>query len=384
MIPPTHDNAILNQDVRWGEFEIGDLFKIKGNPQLNKNKFVFSENGQYPYFTRTLDNNGILGYVDYLDDEHKINGNSIAVGMLGMKFFYMKHDFYAGQFTKTVFATFEQLNREIALYFTTIFNKNSGLYQSELIRKLEELFTKTKIQLPVIENGLPNFEYMESYINHIENEYIVNLEKERNIILNAYLKAASLTFYELDSEDKEILAFEPQWGEFRIGDLFDTIKRGKRIKSIDRISGNLPFITAGAIERGFSSYIGNPEAEIFPKNSLTIDMFGTVFYRGYEYGADDHVAVLYNKAAKYSKEALIYMGVCIEKSISGKFSYSRNFYASDAYDAVVMLPETKNETPDFVYMESYINAHKKLAIENKIRGFDLKINAAKFIIQKRV
>ena len=48
------------------------MFEIKGNPQLNKDSFTFSENGKYPYFTRTVFNNGIAGYVDYLNEENKI------------------------------------------------------------------------------------------------------------------------------------------------------------------------------------------------------------------------------------------------------------------------------------------------------------------------
>ena len=187
--------------------------------------------------------------------------------------------------------------------------------------------------------------------------------------------------YRLNNDEKEIFAFKPQWGEFKVGNLFDTIKRGKRIKSLDRVYGDLPFITAGTGERGISSYIGNPEAEIFPKNSLTIDMFGTVFYRGHKYGADDHVAILYNETAKYSKEALIYIGACIEKSIAGKFSYSRNFYASDAHDIIVSLPKAIDDAPDFAYMEAYTKAQFVQRIANKIHTFNLIINATNYIIK---
>jgi len=165
--------------------------------------------------------------------------------------------------------------------------------------------------------------------------------------------------------------------------LFDSIKRGKRIKSLDRVKGKLPFVTAGINERGISSYIGNPEAEIFPSNSLTIDMFGTVFYRDYEYGADDHVAVLYSTSELYSKGALLYIGMCIEKSIAGKFSYSRNFYASDAYDVVISLPILSNGTPDFAYMEAYIKAQSVKKIANVANEFNLKINAARHIVKKQ-
>jgi len=365
-------------------FKIGDLFDIRGNPQLNKNSFKFSEDGEYPYFTRTLDNNGILGYVDYLNDDYIIKGNSVAVGMLGMKFFYMGSDFYSGQFTKTIFANFEGFNKKIALYFIAIFNKNSEFYQSELVRNFEKIFLETKIQLPITDRGFLDFDYMESYITQIENKYISTLENRRNFYLKSYLTVAEIDEYELSDEDKKVLLLEPQWSEFRVGDLFDTIKCGKRIKSLDRIDGDLPFITAGVNERGFSSYIGNSEADIFPENSLTIDMFGTVFYRSYEYGADDHVAVLYNETSKYNKYVLLYLGTCIEKSIEGKFSYSKNFYASDAPDVVVSLPILKNANPDFIYMESYIKVQQKLAIANIVRKFDYQIRITTHLVKNKI
>lgn len=66
------------------EFLIKDLFEVISNPQLDKSEFTFSKKSEYPYFTRTENNNGILGYVDYLDDEHLIKGNSLAVGMISM------------------------------------------------------------------------------------------------------------------------------------------------------------------------------------------------------------------------------------------------------------------------------------------------------------
>jgi len=378
MIPPTHDNEILNKDVRWGEFKIGDLFELKPTKNYGlTNDYLFQTAGSTPVLTNTSMNNGISGYVDLTPTE---KGNAITFSdtttVDGV--FYQPCDFIGYSHIQVMrpLKYTDNLNAEIYLYIITAFKKATvGLYNygSKFNRENAE---KTQIFLPVTCANLPDFDYMETYIKYMRKDFVALVE--------AYLTEAGLIDCELNSEEQEILAFEPQWGEFRVEDLFDTIKRGKRIKSLDRINGNLPFITAGTGERGFSSYIGNPEAEIFPENSLTIDMFGTVFYRGYEYGADDHVAVLYNEAAEYSKEVLIYMGACIEKSISGKFSYSRNFYASDAYDVVVLLPKTKNETPDFVYMESYINANKKLATANKIRGFDLKINAAKYIIQKRV
>lgn len=89
-------NRFLNKSYNKCTIEAHKLFYPIGNPQLNKDSFVFSSEYAdylYPYFTRTVENNGIAGYVNYLDDDHKIKGNSIAVGMLQMKFFYMLKTF---------------------------------------------------------------------------------------------------------------------------------------------------------------------------------------------------------------------------------------------------------------------------------------------------
>ncbi|MBL0721313.1 MAG: restriction endonuclease subunit S, partial [Sulfurovum sp.] len=106
---------------------------MEGNPQLNKDSFSFSEKGKFPYFTRTVFNNGILGYVDYLDDEHKIDGNCLAIGMMGMQFFYMQKDFYAGQFTKRAIPKSFSLTQRLATYFISLLNKNQDLFKNVLV-----------------------------------------------------------------------------------------------------------------------------------------------------------------------------------------------------------------------------------------------------------
>ncbi|MCH7336021.1 restriction endonuclease subunit S [Acinetobacter sp. NIPH 2699] len=148
-----------------------------------------------------------------------------------------------------------------------------------------------------------------------------------------------------------------EWQEYEIGELFSVIKRGKRLKSLDRIAGIIPFITAGVGKQGLSSYVGN-DIEIFPANSLTIDMFGSVFYRSFDYGADDHVTVLVSSEQKYSKYILLYIAPLIEKAISGKFDYSRNFYASDAPEIRIQLPTVNKDGKQeiaFDYIEKFVS-----------------------------
>lgn len=169
--------SLLNTlKCEWKEFKIGDLFVVKSNPQLNKDSFEFSENGEYPYFTRTVYNNGILGYVKYLDEEHKIKGNSIAVGLIAMQFFYIEKDFYAGQFTKTIYPKFENFNKNIGLFFVSLFNANKAMYlKNFVVRDFEKDFLNTIISLPTDSKGNPNFTLMETFIKNIEQEHTQKL-----------------------------------------------------------------------------------------------------------------------------------------------------------------------------------------------------------------
>ena len=198
------EEEFLQNGGEWREMLAGQLFEVSSNPQLNKDSFVFIESREYPYFTRTVLNNGIAGYVEYLDEQHKIKGNSIAVGMLGMQFFYMEKDFYAGQFTKTIFPKFSYFNRKIALYFISLLNKNQKIFQSVLVKNFEKTFNETKFILPYMNDNL-SFSYIEKFIEEVERDYIEDLKVEHTRTLNAYLTATELKDYELTCEEKEVL-----------------------------------------------------------------------------------------------------------------------------------------------------------------------------------
>ena len=123
-----------------------------------------------------MTNNGIAGYVEYLDEEHKIAGNSIAVGMLQNLFFYMDRDFYAGQFTKNLVPKFKGFNEFIAKYFITWFNKSSVVYCSVLVRDFETYVNSTKLTLPVTETGEVDFGFIENFIKAQEKILLKDME----------------------------------------------------------------------------------------------------------------------------------------------------------------------------------------------------------------
>lgn len=50
------------------------------------------------------------------------------------------------------------------------------------------------------------------------------------------------------------------------------------MKKDDQLPGDIPFVMSGVTNTGVVGYVSNPVA-FFPKNSITIDIFGNAFYR---------------------------------------------------------------------------------------------------------
>jgi hypothetical protein len=211
-----------------------------------------------------------------------------------------------------------------------------------------------KIQLP-IKNGEIDYEFMENFIMDFES---ISIE-----LLDLFLSENNLKDFTLT--DKETNALEHfnnlKWKTFNVEQLFGKSTRGKRLKSSDRIMGNLPFVTAGETDEGVSDFIGN-SVDVFFENTTTIDMFGSAKYRNYKYGGDDHIAVVHTE--KLAKFASIFITSAIHKtSYNGQFNYGRNFYAKDADLLNISLPE-KDQKPDYETMEIIISAIHKIVIKD--------------------
>ena len=150
-----------------------------------------------------------------------------------------------------------------------------------------------------------------------------------------------------------------------MGDLFGKSTRGKRLKSTDRVPGTLPFVTAGEANEGVSAYIGNDVA-VFSENTITIDMFGSAKYRNYQYGCDDHVAVVHTE--HLSKPVAKFITVAIHKSsYTGEFHYGKNFYAKDADELRILLP-IHNGRIDFRLMAKVVTQIESQQI-SKIQSY---------------
>ena len=287
-------------------------------------------------------------------------GNSISCSdtTLGAEtMYYQENDYIGYQHIQSLTPRFQRFNFSIAGFIISASHIAASNRQYDYGHKFNRReIGKTKIYLPITDTDELNFDFMESFIRELEEERIRELA--------AYLTASGLDSCELSPKEENILAScgSMNWGKFNLKILFGPSTRGKRLKSDDRIPGSLPFVTAGEAEEGVSAFIGN-DVEVFGRNTTTIDMFGSAKYRNCNYGADDHVAVVHTE--KLPEHAAMFVtAACHKAAHTGKFDYSRNFYAKDADALDIMLPVTSDGSPDYAMMETFMRAVQKLVVRD--------------------
>lgn len=336
------------------------------------NADLFDENGKIPVVTNSSANNGVTGYTNrpYTEDGNIItySDTTTSEGIFYQPDKFVGYSHIQGLYPKV---DFESWTRNTLLFFTSAFrnvSKGKFSYGNKFNRKIASGMI---VKLPT-NNSEIDFDFMESFIAELEAERIAELE--------AYLKVSGLDNYELSDEElKALRDYDSlEWKEFNLEKLFGKSTRGKRLRSLERISGDLPFVTAGETNTGISAYISN-EVEIFKANTVTIDMFGSAKYRNYDYGADDHIAVVHTE--KLNKFASLFTTAAIHKaSYSGKFSYDKNFYAKDADELVIALPVDCQGVIQYDYMSLIASAIQKLVIKDVVKYTNERIETTKEVV----
>ena len=378
-------NAPLEEmldNVEWGKYRVGDLFEI--NPTKNyrlTDKDLFKTKGNTAVVSNSSQNNGIKGYIDKKATE---KGNMVTFSdtTTDESIFYQPSDFIGYSHVQGMQPTQHIDNWNFKTYsflISAMKNAIKGKY-SYGTKFNRSRASDTMVVLPK-KDGDIDFKFMERFIELLEADRLRELE--------AYLTVTGLKNTKLTKTEQNALdiftAYENngqdlQWISFNLKSLFGEAQRGKRLKSADRIKGTLPFVTAGEANDGISAFIGN-NVTIFPKNTITIDMFGSAKYRNYEYGADDHVAVVYTQ--NLPKYASLFLTTSINKvSNTSKFDYSRNFYAKDADELEISLP-IFNGKPNYSFMYDLAKAIEKTVITDVISYTNKKIKTTEYLIKNK-
>ena len=379
-------NSPLNEklnNLEWKEFKIGDLFE-KINLKFKRRKFdkradistIPTKEFSLPLVNAKDGNNGIMYYGREKDWEFaEMTIDIVNDGAVSTANVYSQPQktgiLYNAYLIKPKFIpTAHLLHFFTTAIYKSIKNKFGYEYKASWNRVSEE-----KIFLPT-KNGKIDFEFMEKFIEELEAERIEELEAERIEELEAYLSAAGLKDTILTAEENFALEnFCENLGEFSLSQIFNEIHQGKRLKKDDQIAGKIPFVMSGVTNLGVVGYISNPVAS-FPKNSITIDIFGNTFYRNYDFGAGDDTGVYWNSEKNYSAKTMLFFAATIQKSLTGKFSYGNKLRSSQSKDFKIYLPEKDGE-PNFEFMEKFISAVQKIVIADVVKYSEEKISAYK-------
>ena len=144
------------------------------------------------------------------------------------------------------------------------------------------------------------------------------------------------------------------WGQFRVGDLFE-IANGKKYPSSIRQTGELPLISTTANNNGISDYIKDRNDGVY-SNCITVAYSGSVgatFYHKEKVFVGETVIALLPKFKMNQYSGLF---ICsILSKINSKFSYTQKIKVLQYKNEYISLPVASDGTPDFDYMEEYMN-----------------------------
>ncbi len=340
----------------WRAFIFPEVFDIKGG--FYNKKPVAEENGTIPFIGATDSNNGITQFnsEQRIDETSKtgdknnapldkkiFKGNCIVVtnnGSVGYAY-YQRHPFTCSHDVNPLYLKNRTLTPNIACFLICIIEKQRVCF-SYVHKWRPKRMKKSKILLPITETGKPDFDFMEKYI-----ESRVNVKREEYLdYCKEQLKIVGGGYDLIPLKDKE-------WKSFFIVDVFDTIQRGKRLKTADHLAGEIPYVSSSALNNGVDDYVSNNNGVRRFSNCLSLANSGSVgssFYEPFEFVASDHITHLKNE--EFNKYHYLFLAT-VTSRLSQKYNFNREINDKRISREIILLPLNDKGEPDYEYMEKY-------------------------------
>ena len=344
---------------------------LKWQPQIEIDPLTIKElsiddEPKYPFYGQATNHNGIIGYYNLHPSvlNNKEGLPTILIHSNNQNIVYLETPFYLKDghgATSVLQSSF--LNVKSALYIMTSIRKAIETRFTYNAKATKIALKNTKIVLPIGKDGKVDYAYMENYVSSLEKDGLVTIEN--------YLKNNLLEDFDLTDKEKEVLeSFKTlKFHEYNIEDLF-TIKNAGSIlsRSIIENSGETPYLCASAENNAVSSYISYNEKYLDEGNCIFIG--GKTFVVTYQesdfYSNDSHNLVLYlMDKEKRNKLIQLYLVTCINNSLKHKYSWGDSVSKAKIQNDKILLP-TKNNKPDYDFIEMYMKAMEKIVLRDVI------------------
>lgn len=332
------------------------MFEIESTLSFNTDKLVSGT--EYDYVTRTSLDQGILQTTGFVNEENINPSGTWSLGLLQMDFFYRKKPWYAGQFVRKITPKIAITDSSI-LFFSTLLNKQKPRLLSVLVRDVDKVFLSTKIQLPT-HSGKIDFDFMESFIAELEAQRIAELDDDN-------------------------------WGTYTVGDLFERVATKKlpyKAKELPKQPNDnyvLPCLTSSFQNQGLNYYAPKEGATVI-SNVISLPSNSDV-YRAYYQSRDftvlsDSYAIQWKLAEnKPTPNQYLFMVMCINKVTDLPiYSYKNKLGGWNVVQHKEIRLPVNDGKIDFVFMETFISAIKKLVIKDVVKYSNTKIAATKTVV----
>lgn len=330
-------------DREWKDFPVPYVFqKIQRGKRLKNADHV---PGVVPYVSSTANNNGVDDYIEAMDGT-RVFENCISLansGSVGTAF-YEPFAFVASDHVTSLKR--ENTSSYVYLFLTAVLKQQSSNFNFN--REINDLrIRKMRVMLPVNDKDEPDYQFMEDYMRELMatkrkqyHEYV----KKRLVELGINNINDISGGYNFNLELKE-------WKSHRLSKL-GKIESGRDIYAMERVKGDIPYITSGSQNNGIGYFVSNKNNTL-DKGYIAFNRNGAVglaFYHSYW-------SVMGNDCRKIhilKADENIYVGLFIATAISMQsksFSYSRKLGTARANKLQVMLPVNGNNELDYDFME---------------------------------
>lgn len=141
--------------------------------------------------------------------------------------------------------------------------------------------------------------------------------------------------------------------KFRIDDLFTAESGDTDLKKVDIENNGVPVITSGVQNYGILG-LTTKKAKVIPQNTITVDMFGNVYFRDFEYKMVTHARVFsLIPKQNITRSIGLYFQTCLSKHKS-KFSYDNMCVFTKLENETIELPIDDAGKLDVEFIENYI------------------------------
>lgn len=334
--------------TQWGKFVVGDLMERKDlaikKPGFDKRLDVSTEKDEefsLPLVNAKDGNNGIMYYGREEDFESEamcldiVQNGAVATGNV-----YAQIQKTGVLWDAYLVKPKDEIGEKALLFLSKVMQKAIKQKYGYDNKAIWDKVQKETILLPQTPSGTPDWAYMEAYMQRIE-------QRARQTV-------ASLSKLTGGGKRKRLNISE--WREFKVGELFDIRKpEVYHSREVTEQAGGIPYVVRSKFNNGMSLRVNAKTIKTL--NPAGVISFGsensTFFYQQEPWcsGRD----IYYIDTQALPKYACFFLASCLQQ-IGQRYTYSYGLFPDLLRQEKIKLPVLASGTPDWPYMEAYMQA----------------------------